>query len=168
MVCALKWQPPLQNPDRGSGIWHVGKMGSWKGGCSPEVMGENTPFRLRDLLPPGLPELPYHTPLLGGEGCLALPTAATRQVPRGRAMVISGPRSGFQLHHLPTVGSWISVMEPQFPHWSNRINAFCLTQKAIKSGEVMGAEGLCTGISVWELEDTSGQAQTLPLCGRGH
>lgn len=95
------------------------------------------------------------------------PTAAMRQAPRVRVMT-SGPGSGFQLHHLPIVGSWILVMKPQFPHWSDRIHAFCLTQKGIKSGEVMEGEGLCTGILVWELKGTSGQAQTLPLCGRGH
>lgn len=57
-------------------------------------------------------------------------------------------------------------MEPQFPHWSNRDYAFCLTQKGIKSGEVMGGvKGYAQGFPGLGVRKTpSVQAQTLPLC----
>ena len=147
MVCALKWQLSLQNPDQASGIWGMGKMGSWKGGGSPEVMGENTPFRLRNLLPPCLPELPYHTPLLGGQGdvrpCPQQPPSTSGQGDGDLRAQECIPASSPAQCGILDLSDGTSVL-----HWPDRINAACLTQKGIKSGEVMGGEGLCTGILV--------------------
>lgn len=106
----------------------MGKMGGWKGGGSPEVMGENTPFRLRDPLPPGLPELPYHTQLLGGQGdvrpCPQQPPGTSGQGDGDLRAQEWIPASSPAHCGILDLSDGTSVL-----HWPDRINASYLTHR---------------------------------------